>query len=776
MSPDYDLNAIFERILNHQASEGDVQTLRQLIHACDGQNQVQIGKNIVNIAEGRDIQIGDRIYQGIDAEAIKELLYSILQESQTQKHINCPTYIPYSGVREFVGREKELINLHEQLQQPCAVAISAVVAGMGGVGKTELAIKYARKHEADYTGGVCWINASRENLEAEIVQFASHKMNLTVPQTLNEKPLSLTEQVAWCWQNWQPPSGLVLLILDDVTNLNNICSCLPRNNDRFRVLITTRLRRLENNFIEISLDVLSPEEALQELATILGEEDKRIQKEPQTAKDLCKWLGYLPLGLELVGRYLAEDPDLSLAKMLQALQTKRLQNLAINPSEDELKATEMTAKLGVKAAFDLSWQKLDAMTQHVGKLLSLFAPDAIPWELVESASERMNWVDDDVNEAKKQLYKYHLIQRLDDSVANYKIHPLVREFLQEQLAENISNLEAQAKTGKDLKQSFFATILPIAKEIPESPTLEQINLFRFIIPHLAEIAENLLNAVKDEDLIWVFSGIKNFYSGQGLYVLAEPWFKQCMSVTQARLGSEHPDVALSINNLAVLYYSQGRYSEAEPLLVQALELRKRLLGLEHPDVAQSINNLAGLYESQGRYSEAESLVLQALELNKRLLGSEHPNVALSLAVLYYSQRRYSEAEPFLVQALELNKRLLGLEHPDVATSINNLALLYFSQGRYSEAEPLFLETLELRKRLLGLEHPDVATSINNLAALYQSQGRYSEAEPLFLEALELRKRLLGLEHPDVATSINNLALLYQSQGRYSEAEPLFLDS
>jgi Effector-associated domain 10/NB-ARC domain len=281
MSSDYDLNAIFDRIANNQASEGDVQTLRQLIYAPDGQNHIQIGKNIVNIAEGKDIQIGDRIYQGLDAEAIKALLYSILQESQTQKSINSPKYIPYSGARQFVGREKELINLHEQLQQPRTVAISAV-AGMGGVGKTELAIKYAKEHEADYPGGICWLNAREANLEAEIVQFTSLNMNLTVPQTLNEKPLSLTEQVAWCWQNWQPPSGLVLLVFDDVTNLKNICSCLPRNNNRFRVLITTRLRRLDSNFIEISLDVLSLEEALQQLATILGEEDKRIQKEPQT--------------------------------------------------------------------------------------------------------------------------------------------------------------------------------------------------------------------------------------------------------------------------------------------------------------------------------------------------------------------------------------------------------------------------------------------------------------------------------------------------------------
>ncbi|MBW4666952.1 MAG: ATP-binding protein [Cyanomargarita calcarea GSE-NOS-MK-12-04C] len=88
----------------------------------------QIGKYVVNIAEGRDCHIGDRIYQ-------------------TEKPINCPKYIPYTGVRQFVGREKELTNLHQQLEQPRTVAISAV-AGMGGVGKSELAIKYAKEHEA----------------------------------------------------------------------------------------------------------------------------------------------------------------------------------------------------------------------------------------------------------------------------------------------------------------------------------------------------------------------------------------------------------------------------------------------------------------------------------------------------------------------------------------------------------------------------------------------------------------------------------------------------
>jgi tetratricopeptide (TPR) repeat protein len=598
------------------------------------------------------------------------------------------------------------------LQQQNCVAISAV-AGMGGVGKTTLAARYARQHEHDYPGGICWLNARETNLAAEIVQFVQVYTALEVPQELGGKALSLIQQAHWCWQHWQPLEGLVLVVLDDVTNLAGYREILPTNS-RFRVLMTTRLRNLDRNAVkEIPLDVLSKAEALQLLSAILGKDDKRIEREAATAESLCKWLGYLPLGVELVGNYLADDPDLSLAKMLKRLETKRIDDEALNPSEWE---SLSPAQRGVKAAFELSWQELNPITQRVSQFVSLFASDGFEWKWLKSATKLFKCQESDISEAKKQLYKRHLIKQVVETEGCYSVHSLIREFLQ-------AKLTASEQTN-DFRQAFAAWMVKVAQQIPASPTCEVIELLKTCRPHLQEVAENLIDAVIDEDLSWVFVGLTRFYEGQGLYALAEPWNQQCLSTVQTRLGQDHPSVNASLNNLAYLYSLQGRYSEAEPLFQKVLELCQRLLGQDHPDVATSVNNLAGIYSSQGRYSEAE---------------------------------------PLYIQALELRQRLLGQDHPDVATSVNNLALFYSLQGRYSEAEPLCQKALELRQRLLGQNHPDVASSLNNLAYLYSLQGRYSEAEPLYIQALEICDRVLGSNHPTTVNVRNNLANLRSSK-------------
>ncbi|MDZ8087583.1 MAG: tetratricopeptide repeat protein, partial [Nostoc sp. DedQUE12b] len=544
---------------------------------------------------------------------------------------------------EFVGREKDLKNLHQLLQENEQVAIAAV-AGMGGVGKTELALQYARNHRETYKGGICWLLAKSGDVGIQAVQFATTVLDLNIPEGLD-----VPAQVQYCWRHWR--EGDVLLVLDDVGEYQQVKPYLPSSSSRFKVLITTR-QYLGASIKQLSLDVLQPEEALELLKSFLKETPQRIEQELAVANQLCEWLGYLPLGLELVGRYLKRKVDLSLTEMLRRLEKKRLEKPAWDKPEGD-----MTAQRGVLAAFELSWQELNDDDKQLGCLLSLFAPAPIAWDLVEQCLPEED--EEELEEIRdEKLLNLHLLQRKDEGV--YQLHPLLREFFQYKL----TGLEQ----AEELKRSVCKLMVGIAENIPYTPTLEQINAVSPAIPHIAEVANHLIEYISDDDLIWPFIGNAWFYNGQALYEKVAPWLEECLEVTKQRLGEEHPDVAATLNNLAQLYYSQGKYSEAETLNLQALELWRRFLGEEHPDVATTLNNLGQLYYSQGKYSEAETLYLRALELWRRFLGEEHPDVAATLnnlGQLYYSQGKYSEAETLYLRALELWRRLVGEEHPNV---------------------------------------------------------------------------------------------------------------
>ncbi|MEH2177973.1 tetratricopeptide repeat protein, partial [Nostoc sp.] len=511
--------------------------------------------------------------------------------------------MPLSGVVEFVGREEELQNLHQLLQDNKQVAIAAI-AGMGGVGKTELALQYAIKYRETYNGGLCWLLSKTGDVGIQIVQFARTQLDLNPPEDFD-----LLAQVQYCWRHWR--EGDVLLVLDDVSDYEQVKPYFQSLSSRFKVLMTTRQKL--GRIAQLSLDVLQPEAALELLRSLLKETPERIERELALANQLCEWLGYLPLGVELVGRYLARKQDLSLTEMLRRLENKRLDERSLSKSKSE---ADMTAQRGVLAAFELSWQELEDDEKQLGCLLSLFAVAPIPWKLVEQClpeedAEDLEEIRDD------SLLNLHLLQRKGEGI--YQLHPLLREFFQYEL----TGLEQ----AEEFKRNFCKVMVAVAKDIPDSPTLQQINDVTPAITHLAEVANNLIQYIGDEDLPWVFVGNAQFYNGQGLYNQALPWYEQCLEVTKKRLGEEHPSVALSLNNLAGLYNSQGRYSQAEPIYIQALALRRKLLGEEHPDIAASLNNLAGLYDSQGRYSQAEPIYIQALALRRKLLGEEHPDIA-----------------------------------------------------------------------------------------------------------------------------------------------------
>lgn len=290
-----------------------------------------------------------------------------------------PQNIPSSSTNKFIGRGKELERLHQKLERSDEVVIAAV-AGMGGVGKTELAIQYSLLHLQlhSYPGGICWLQAREQDISLQILKFTRTDLGLQPPEDLE-----LKERVRWCWTHWHK-EGKKLIVLDDVKNYKQIESFLPPQPSEFKVLITTRLKL--NLADSLFLEVLDEIAALQLLTQLIGEE--KISQDLVNAKKLCQRLGYLPLALQLVGHYV-NDLDISLVKLLQELEKKGLEHSSLVVDDNDPTWTS-NIKRGVAAAFELSWEELSESAKQLGCLLSLFALAPIPWSLVESAAPELD--------------------------------------------------------------------------------------------------------------------------------------------------------------------------------------------------------------------------------------------------------------------------------------------------------------------------------------------------------------------------------------------------
>ncbi len=663
-----------------------------------------------------------------------------------------------SGSQNFVGRGKELEKIRGKLTTGQGVIICAV-EGLGGVGKTELALQYAQHYKGEYVAQY-WLNLREVGLAQAIVQEANRYIAL--PESMQAE--NLEKQAEWYWRNWLPVEGKILVILDDVTDIKAIPQQARPLDPRFQILLTTRKRKLSSQFAEIALEVISEDEALHLLKNLLGA--ARVERELPVAKEICKYLGYLPLAVELVGRYLQLDEDLQLAEYQQQLHIA-------DESLDLQEAEDIGATRGVIAAFELSWQELGETTAQVAMLLGLFAPESIAWYLVEDVAKELGFGEQDIRAARKHLNNLYLLKALDQERTRFEVHALVREFMKWKLAQTPT-------TNQTFRIAFVTYFLGISTTINQTPTITQIQAVAPAIPHMEIISREMIadipNPGEDSNLGWAFTGIARFYKGQGLYALALEPYERGLSSVEKILGAGHPDTATSLNNLAHLYEALGRYNNAECLYKRSLQIREAQLGADHPDTSTSLNNLANLYRAMGRYSDVEPLYQRSLQIWETQSGANQPLIATilnNLANFYESMGRYSDAEPLHGRSLQIRETQLGVDHPDTASSLNNLAALYYAKGRYSDAEPLFGRSLQIMETQLGADHPDTASSLNNLAELYRAMGHYSDAELLCKRSLQIRETQLGADHPDTAQSLNNLAALYYAMGRYSEAEPLY---
>ncbi len=357
-----------------------------------------------------------------------------------------PNNIPFTGTLSFVGREKTLDDLHALLSEPVAQVQPVALSGMGGIGKTELAIQYAQRYASTYAGGVCWIFAreldarNKAPIAAQIISFAKVHLHIDIP----EQYQTVSEKVAYCWQKW--PQGDVLLIYDDVDHYSDISPDYIPLYPRFNVLLTTRIQ-LGPPVQQISVDVLGRIDSLELLSLLVADDRTQTNDGAHHANELCEFLGDLPLGIELAGHYLADDPGLSIGEFVAELRARVSQrkvpsHFAFRGDYQENPAWTLTARRGLEAAFDLTWERLDKASQLVAKLIGRFEPGPIRWNAVEIMRELLAeeypedgaYDPDELTQSRSKLILFNLIKPFDKR--SYRLHPLTREFFRSKTTDD----------------------------------------------------------------------------------------------------------------------------------------------------------------------------------------------------------------------------------------------------------------------------------------------------------------------------------------------------
>ena len=671
-----------------------------------------------------------------------------------------------TSAERFVGRSQEL----EQLKSLLAPEGSrAYLTGMGGVGKSELAIQHAYGSFALYRGGIVRLDA-RQGLNAMALQVVTFCRGVFPDLTLPEDK-SPTDLLPLCWSQWpasaNPPEP-VLLILDDQRGdkggyeaERKLLEGLP---PRFRRLITQR-ETAPTNAQAMELPLLEREASLELLALQAGEGGTvRLKAEEQAADGLCSEVGDLPLALVLLGARLAERPDLRLEQLLADLQAKGAAAKALQQAHPEL-----GAKLGVVEALLISWEPLTDPAKSLLLLLSVMAPAVIPWELVEACRLPELEVEEGsaFGDQQAELLRAQFLERSGPGL--YQLHPLVRQFLR---LQSQRQLELVARWRKQLA----AAVAGVCRErIPQTLTLEQVQALEAFLPHIQLVAEQLAEELEDENLLWPTTGLARVAEHQAAFAEALKWRQLALEQSEHRLGPNHPATATSLNNLAALLQATNRLPEAEPVMRRALAIDEASYGNDHPEVAWDLNNLAALLQATNRLAEAEPLMRRALAIDEASYGNDHPDVARdlnNLASLLQATNRLAEAEPLMARVVEIFDISYSNDHPYVATALNNLAQLLQATNRLAEAEPLMRRALAIDEASYGNDHPDVSRDLNNLASLLQATNRLAEAEPLMRRALAIDEASYGNDHPEVARDLNNLAALQQATNRLAEAEPL----
>ncbi|GHJ34900.1 tetratricopeptide repeat protein [Streptomyces sp. TS71-3] len=709
-------------------------------------------------------------------------------ERQSAREVGAPPgagYLPAPAVG-VVGRAREREELRAALagQGEVAVTQARAVHGLGGIGKSTLALHYAHHYRRSYSL-VWWITAtSPEQIAAGFADLAGY-LHPNWAGTVQP-----AQRAAWAvlWLQWHPGWLLVFDNVEEPEHLRPHLGTLPGGHH----LVTSRKATGWHDIAPtLPLGVLDPEAGTELLCTLALGGRAPTDRQRADARALAHDLGHLPLALKQAAAYVhqtgtdfaayRDDLGLMLDEAVDGIDPRRT---IARIWDLTLAAISRRSELAVTVLHTLAW----------------LAPDHCPRTLLAPLADRPT----DLDKALGVLHAYNMVSFTGGTVS---VHRLVQAVLRARArsghmtgspepaepAVSVSPVEPAAPTAPAVATAPTAPSAPTApagsRRAPAGRKEAERLLLRAVRPggpgtgldtdrceqlmsHILALAATTPPGHDCADCATLYLETADHLHRLGQQARAVPLCEAALAYRERVLGDTHPDTLATRNNLAGAYRAAGDPERAVRLYEVTLAQRQRILGDTHPRTLTSRNNLAQAYRAAGDPERAVPLFETTLAQRERVLGDVHPDTLVSrnnLAGAYRAAGDLERALALFEATLAHRERILGDVHPDTLISRNNLAGTYLRAGDLERAIPLFQATLAQRVEVLGDAHPSTLTSRNNLACAYESAGDLERAIPLFEATLAQRLEVLGDTHPDTAASRDNLATAYRARDRAHHA-------
>jgi CO dehydrogenase nickel-insertion accessory protein CooC1 len=697
---------------------------------------------------------------------------------------------------DFTGRGATLELLRDKLAGGGrAVVVAQALYGLGGVGKTQLALEYAHRFMADYDL-VWWVPSERAEETSGALADLARKMGLKVSDNVVEAAEAALEELR------RDTTPHWLLIFDNADDPKQLEPYLPTGSGH--VLITSRNQAWSHSAEPLEVDVFTRDESVGHLLRHVPDLDMA------DAIRVADALGHLPLAVEQASAWL-EQTGMPARVYVEQLATQSTRILALNQPPDY--------PMPVVATWNLSFDRLKQRSPAAVRLLQLcafFSPGPISMDLLYSdeMNESLLPFDDTLSEKLmlgrviRDISRFALV-KVDQGSNSLQIHRLVQAVIRSQMTDE-EQVEArhevhkiltgarprQGETDDPANWSTYDIIWPhlgpsIAEECDDPRTRQLlIDWVRYQWKH-GEF-ESCLSLARRLEIVWAHQlgpdhqqtlhlqfQIANVLRSQGRFAEARELDTYVLERQRAVLGPDHPHALMTANGLGADLRALGEFQQALTSDRATHESFKEQFGDDYPRTLLAAHNLGCSLRLVGDCFTARRLDEETLDRQRQVLGSDHPNTLLSSASLALDLRAagaFRESVNVLRDTWERYREVLGDDMTDTLRAAASLAVSLRKAGEQSEAMNLAQDTYQRYQRRYGTNAPDAQSCALNLACDYAAVDDMPRALDLVSGVKAAHQADLGDDHPNTLVAANNLACYLRCLGRLPEALALAGDT